>query len=423
MIKAFLKRYIFAIATVLFITSPAVAGDTGLSGFNNQLFRPTVDGYGLYNTNASKVLPHLTYSFGFSTNFSRNLMNVYMPARRSNTSLISNDFAGDFCAAIGLFNFIDTGIDIPVTFYEDGTNYNSLQSYNAAAIGDIRFDAKFKLMEDRAKSVGIALLSSATFPTGSRSKFTGDKGLTWEGKLIVDKTFKLLSLYANMGYRFVKSVNVLATNIDDRITYSGGVSVPIPLGDRSWSALFEVAGETIAKDIKEMSSPLEIRGGVRKEFDSGLTLNFGGGGGVVNAFGSPDFRLFAGISFNLAKRRATLARQKNLSEKLGAVVYFGFDSYKIKESDYPKLRELGQKVAVNPENRVEVSGYTDSTGPKTYNKRLSRYRAENVKNFLIYSGASSGQIDVRYYGEERPAASNSTRDGRESNRRVEIGGE
>ncbi|MEJ2404059.1 MAG: OmpA family protein [Candidatus Thiodiazotropha sp.] len=69
---------------------------------------------------------------------------------------------------------------------------------------------------------------------------------------------------------------------------------------------------------------------------------------------------------------------------------------------------------------IEVAGHTDSTGSDAYNQLLSQQRAQAVSNILIRDGVAAVRIDTVGYGETRPIASNSTPQGRQQNRRVEL---
>lgn len=73
-----------------------------------------------------------------------------------------------------------------------------------------------------------------------------------------------------------------------------------------------------------------------------------------------------------------------------------------------------QKTAVN------VVGYTDSTGSRELNMRLSQQRADSVASALIIQGVAAGRIRTIGMGPENPIASNSTAAGKAQNRRVEI---
>jgi OmpA-OmpF porin, OOP family len=70
--------------------------------------------------------------------------------------------------------------------------------------------------------------------------------------------------------------------------------------------------------------------------------------------------------------------------------------------------------------RVEIQGYTDSSGGSDYNLKLSQERAESVKQALIKRGVSSKRLVAKGYGEADPVAPNFTKAGRAKNRRVEF---
>ncbi|HDS9502229.1 TPA: OmpA family lipoprotein [Klebsiella pneumoniae] len=73
-----------------------------------------------------------------------------------------------------------------------------------------------------------------------------------------------------------------------------------------------------------------------------------------------------------------------------------------------------EKTAVN------VVGYTDSTGSKDLNMRLSQQRADSVASALITQGVAANRIRTTGMGPANPIASNSTAEGKAQNRRVEI---
>ncbi|QLE00969.1 OmpA family protein [Galbibacter sp. BG1] len=73
-----------------------------------------------------------------------------------------------------------------------------------------------------------------------------------------------------------------------------------------------------------------------------------------------------------------------------------------------------------PNAKFTVDGHTDSTGSDQLNQRLSESRALSVKEYLVDHGIDGFRLSSAGYGETKPIASNSTRDGRAQNRRVEI---
>ena len=69
---------------------------------------------------------------------------------------------------------------------------------------------------------------------------------------------------------------------------------------------------------------------------------------------------------------------------------------------------------------MEIRGYTDNTGKKTANMKLSQSRAESVKAWLVKKGIAADRITARGYGPDNPIADNKTKEGRAQNRRIEF---
>jgi outer membrane protein OmpA-like peptidoglycan-associated protein/Mg-chelatase subunit ChlD len=98
--------------------------------------------------------------------------------------------------------------------------------------------------------------------------------------------------------------------------------------------------------------------------------------------------------------------------------------FKLDKADLPEdvkeLNILAEFMESKDKISILIEGHTDSWGSATYNQRLSKLRAESVKNYLINKGISADRIDTKGYGEERPIATNETEFGRKLNRRTEI---
>ncbi len=83
------------------------------------------------------------------------------------------------------------------------------------------------------------------------------------------------------------------------------------------------------------------------------------------------------------------------------------------------LSSLGRQPTDN--HLFFVAGYTDSMGPSDYNYRLGRERADSVARYLIIKKAiHPSRVITGSGGDENPAMDNTTGQGREKNRRVEI---
>ncbi|ENP0852033.1 OmpA family protein, partial [Vibrio parahaemolyticus] len=84
------------------------------------------------------------------------------------------------------------------------------------------------------------------------------------------------------------------------------------------------------------------------------------------------------------------------------------------------LESLAKQLTQYPEDKVQIVGHTDSSGPEAYNQRLSEHRAQAVADYLKRMGIAESRLMVMGQGESHPVASNDTAEGRAQNRRVEV---
>ena len=73
-----------------------------------------------------------------------------------------------------------------------------------------------------------------------------------------------------------------------------------------------------------------------------------------------------------------------------------------------------------PDLKLQIEGYTDSTGSDELNQTLSQNRAKATQDFLTQQGVSAANVTATGYGKANPVADNSTAAGRAQNRRVEM---
>ena len=98
-----------------------------------------------------------------------------------------------------------------------------------------------------------------------------------------------------------------------------------------------------------------------------------------------------------AEKAATRVGEQEVVEQPKAtfpVVYFAFNSIGIKQSDMSKLNGILRTLKENPNMKVTVTGWCDTKGSVTVNKRISRQRAEAVKTWLVKNGIEASRITV-----------------------------
>jgi hypothetical protein len=83
-------------------------------------------------------------------------------------------------------------------------------------------------------------------------------------------------------------------------------------------------------------------------------------------------------------------------------------------------RVATEVLGAGEDTRVRVVGHADDAGDEAENDRLSRERAEAVRDALVARGVDPERIDVAWQGNREPIASSGTAEGRYINRRVEF---
>jgi outer membrane protein OmpA-like peptidoglycan-associated protein len=101
-------------------------------------------------------------------------------------------------------------------------------------------------------------------------------------------------------------------------------------------------------------------------------------------------------------------------------IRFEHDSDEITSESEARLEEMALRLTSDI-RRLRITGHTDSDGEIAYNVRLGQARAEQVSAALVEMGVPRARIvAVTSAGEAQPIASNTTEEGKATNRRVEI---
>ncbi len=101
-------------------------------------------------------------------------------------------------------------------------------------------------------------------------------------------------------------------------------------------------------------------------------------------------------------------------------IRFGSNSAELTSESLAILDSVADALAQVPGTTLEIGGHTDSLGDYNYNVSLSTDRAEAVRRQLASRGIADERMFARGYGPDSPIATNETREGRASNRRIEF---
>jgi outer membrane protein OmpA-like peptidoglycan-associated protein len=107
-------------------------------------------------------------------------------------------------------------------------------------------------------------------------------------------------------------------------------------------------------------------------------------------------------------------------------LFFDFDKTEIRTNSQQELDRILTFLQKYPGVCLEFTGYADSRGNDTYNRRLAKSRAQSVVNFLVRKGISSERLSAKSYsgnsyaGEQAADGNSNDNAGRQMDRRVEL---
>ena len=138
--------------------------------------------------------------------------------------------------------------------------------------------------------------------------------------------------------------------------------------------------------------------------------------GLASNFGCPakekDVVKVEKIDLNEEDKKTLEEAFKNLE--------FASGKSEIKAESKVDLDKIVEIMKRNPTYRLLIVGHTDNTGSAAFNKALSLNRANAVKTYIVSKGITQTRFITKGYGPDRPIAENTTVEGKQRNRRVEM---
>ena len=165
--------------------------------------------------------------------------------------------------------------------------------------------------------------------------------------------------------------------------------------------------------------------GVQPDSETGVDAGTGAEGGESGAGATVGTIGEGGAFAGSALEGMTISYEKNAINDPGNVlsiktIYFDYDSSELSDDDVEVIKHHGKYLALNSDASMRLEGHTDERGTREYNIALADRRAQSIKKLLLFQGASSSQITIISYGEEKPAALGHDEAAWKLNRRAEL---
>lgn len=108
------------------------------------------------------------------------------------------------------------------------------------------------------------------------------------------------------------------------------------------------------------------------------------------------------------------------AQELTNDIYFQPGKITIDKRSYDELYDIADIMQALPDYDFLIAGHVDSATTPERGIKISKMRADAVKDFLIDAGVDKKQVETVGHGYSKPKFNNQTTKGRRKNRRVEI---
>jgi outer membrane protein OmpA-like peptidoglycan-associated protein len=326
-------------------------------GVDSEMFRPALDSYGIFTVDRAQTSRQWDWGFKLYLNYAQNPLRLNMcplvggcattmPAKPPLTALMGYQVAINLGMHLGLTNWLELVVDIPVSAQSYNAIYGNNSGFGDAPIARTGFYAAeggtnvgppnaapldwrlgFKARLFRTGMFGMAAAAVVTLPFGDDSAFLGDSGFTFRPLLIADVTRGAITAAVNIG-AIIRPETVVFSPNDPNI---GGMAAPkrvlISVGhELTWSAgvayrfvhWVGVAAEVygFVPLTQQFNGALDagkdftadVLGGFQFFPVKDVSVGVGAGAGVIgSALRHDDFRVFSGITWAPAEGKGAIA--------------------------------------------------------------------------------------------------------------------
>jgi len=354
-------RKVVALAAFAAITCIATGARADAQTFNAEFFKPATGRNPYLMLQGIDTLHKYQFQVGEFFSYGYRPLEVTLNNQRI-TGVIDHLLVSDFVAAFGITEWMQIGVDFPFVLL------NRFQDPNVApppgystkmSLGDLRVEAKARVLDACKFPVGLAFIPYMTVPTGKDEYFVGDPGLT--GGLIIStegRVTRRFALTGNVGFKAGRRVNF--RNIDWQYRLLLGLGGYFQFG-KGLSVFGEVNSESAFehfwnnRDMNMAEGMVGVKWDIKK---TGVKLNAGVGSCFICGVKGALARSVLGVTY-----RWNPPKYQKLDDDFGKVCDQSFQKGLTAQQYY----DLRLKCPPDPKDFRQ--GVDDDACPKYYELR------------------------------------------------------
>ncbi|MBU8898539.1 OmpA family protein [Corallococcus sp. M34] len=350
---------LLSLAAALGVAAPASAQVTASQAIDVQQYKPGPGAYDVLSLHGARVREHLGWNVGASLNYASHPLNVLDPRKDAFTyRIVKSQLSLDLLGSVSLFGRVELGLSLPVSTTSSqpsgAVSPDFASGVGTTGVGDLRVVPKVALLStDSGLHLGLAL--PFTLPTAGGSNFLGSDGPSFQPRVAAEWLGESVRLLANVGVNLRKEAQLRNLHVGNEFAYGLGAEVPLT---PALTAAATVAGSLGFQETDTEERPLEVLGALKYRFANGLAAHLGAGPGLTRGYGTPGFRVLAGLGWSPAAPPARSAP----ACALGPEDYDGFqddDGCLDPDDDGDGIPDTEDICPTEPETR---NGYRDEDG-------------------------------------------------------------
>ncbi|MBO6934397.1 MAG: OmpA family protein [Deltaproteobacteria bacterium] len=213
--------------------------------------------------------------------------------------------------ALPLFDTLSVGFELPLVLYQNRPTLGLDEGLGATAndlattgFGDLRLVAKVQLLQAERHGLDLAVMPVFTVPMGGNDSYFRERDFTFAPELLISRASLsgAFRFSLNVGYQVREKTQLVNLEVDDEVSVRLGIAGRLgKLGAPPIELDLSVAMAFAASDSFDNASqtPFEIRAGATYDAHELVAPFIGAGVGVVRGYGTPDWRVFAGVRVGL----------------------------------------------------------------------------------------------------------------------------
>jgi outer membrane protein OmpA-like peptidoglycan-associated protein len=295
-------KWLSFICVMLFPMTGWTQQNTDNTAFQLQQFRPWGDPDGLFQTQTARTLGQWNFKLGIIFNYAKDQLILRPDQPVERIPILDHQLSVDVMAGLGLFSWLDLELMIPFAIYQTGqipvdfAGDLSGRDLSGFAFSDIKIGLKVQALEEKKHWLSMGFRLYFGLPSGDEQRFQGEEGLSFGIDLMLSKRHKPIQIALNLGYRYLPRTVFSGLVISHELTYNLGIAVDA-IPDRL-VLVAELTGATaLTENVSLEAAPLELMAGFRiypiNKLD--LAIHLGVGVGLFPGYGSPQFRILAGL--------------------------------------------------------------------------------------------------------------------------------